>query len=442
MESNKNEYSNVRLDGDNRYQDPLAEAKGIGPNLIRILSLDPNFAGQGVMRKPIRLLAQKDLESMIHDWTPEEIEDERRLVSFSFTRISPTDYEVTFDPIKKKDFTNNEPIISCILWKERNMHIATSVDIILILEYLVQESFTIEEKNRVRRNLLSLKPLTVSKSDKHCERFFKLLMNMENPRPRNIEKDLKVFKWSDLIDAFNKVISKYSINNQMNCDALEDESSHPKPTAIYKDSTTAGNKSDESRKRSTGSSDIDKIDSAVFLPNERLKVLRRNILQSDNVNQLNINRKNKLFKHALTPTDPIPINKFEQDKMSNNNSINNTSGNHIKGNSYGLNNTIREQDSGYGFVSSERISNLPPDVNTYNIQLNEVLGSGNWKKEPDLKLPPLEVSLKGTSSHSSGIQLSPLQMPYNQLNGSLPSPREIEQNINEYRSKWFAKKKN
>ena len=36
-------------------------------------------------------------------------------------------------------------------------------------------------------------------------------MSMENPRPRNIEKDLKVFDWSDLGRAVQKVMSKYYV---------------------------------------------------------------------------------------------------------------------------------------------------------------------------------------------------------------------------------------
>ncbi|ODV77017.1 uncharacterized protein CANTADRAFT_56973, partial [Suhomyces tanzawaensis NRRL Y-17324] len=146
---------------------------------------------------------------MTENWTLEEKENQRRLVKFKFIRLSPAEYFVQFDPIKKEQYDHTSPIISCIFWKEKDLHIVTSVDIILILEYLVQESFSIEEKNRIRRNLQSLKPQTISRTNKQFGRFFKLLMSMEDPRPRNIEQDLKVFRWSDLFKAINKVISKY-----------------------------------------------------------------------------------------------------------------------------------------------------------------------------------------------------------------------------------------
>ncbi|QFZ29365.1 hypothetical protein EJF18_50603 [Clavispora lusitaniae] len=46
-------------------------------------------------------------------------------------------------------------------------------------------------------------------------------MAMENPRPRNIEKDLKVFKWADLFVAVSKVLSKYSPNPNRESSGVE-----------------------------------------------------------------------------------------------------------------------------------------------------------------------------------------------------------------------------
>ncbi|KAK7679833.1 hypothetical protein QCA50_017160 [Cerrena zonata] len=165
-------------------------------NLIRTSSLDPDYIRQNLnlINTPVKLLFEKDVNSITLDWSQDEMMNERRLVQFNFNRISPTDFWVEFNPIAKKNYTPEIPIISCIYWKEKDIHIVTSVDIILILEYLVQESFSIEEKNRIRRNLQSLKPYTISRTNSSLQRFFNLLMSMEDPRPRNIEKDLKVFK--------------------------------------------------------------------------------------------------------------------------------------------------------------------------------------------------------------------------------------------------------
>lgn len=221
-------------------------------NLIRTSSLDPDYKRQNLnlINTPVKLLFEKDVNSITLDWSQDEVMNERRLVQFNFNRISPTDFWVEFNPIAKKNYTPEIPIISCIYWKEKDIHIVTSVDIILILEYLVQESFSIEEKNRIRRNLQSLKPYTISRTNASLQRFFNLLMSMEDPRPRNIEKDLKVFKWSDLFVALNKVILKYSSN-------IHSYNSAPKTTPHYNSNSTSPMLNHHNRKLSDpGSSDI------------------------------------------------------------------------------------------------------------------------------------------------------------------------------------------
>ena len=85
----------------------------------------------------------------------------------------------------------------------------TSVDTIFLLESLVAVRFTVEEKNRIRRNLEGFKPQTVSKAKPEREEFFKIIMGFPNPKPRNIEKDVKVFPWKILALALKKIIGKY-----------------------------------------------------------------------------------------------------------------------------------------------------------------------------------------------------------------------------------------
>jgi hypothetical protein len=99
--------------------------------------------------------------------------------------------------------------ISCIYWEERAECFVTSVDTIFLLEQLVAARFTVEEKNRIRRNLEGFRPLTVSKGKQESEEFFKVIMAFPTPKPRNIEKDVKVFHWKDLASALKKIISKY-----------------------------------------------------------------------------------------------------------------------------------------------------------------------------------------------------------------------------------------
>lgn len=105
---------------------------------------------------------------------------------------------------------NTSLVVSCIYWRDRNDYFITSVDCIYLLEGLIGVQFTVEEKNRIRRNLEGFRPLTVSKCKPDCAEFFKLIMGFPHPKPRNIEKDVKVFSWKTLPHALRKIIRKYT----------------------------------------------------------------------------------------------------------------------------------------------------------------------------------------------------------------------------------------
>lgn len=105
-------------------------------------------------------------------------------------------------------------VISCVFWEEKKSCYITSVDIIYLLEALVGIHFTVEEKNRIRRNLEGFRPITIDKSKPDTENFFGQIMNLPNPRPRNIEKNVKVYAWDCLEAALQKIIGKYVSVNQ------------------------------------------------------------------------------------------------------------------------------------------------------------------------------------------------------------------------------------
>ena len=149
-----------------------------------------------------------DLDKMTEEWTPEEWETRRRLVQFRRSQ-SGSIITTTFQPVWAAERAPNSICVSCIWWEEKQECYATSVDTIHLLEALVAVRFTVEEKNRIRRNLEGFRPLTVSKGKADSESFFKLIMGFPNPKPRNIEKDVKVFPWKILTHALKKIISKY-----------------------------------------------------------------------------------------------------------------------------------------------------------------------------------------------------------------------------------------
>ncbi len=155
-----------------------------------------------------KLEIQGDLDAMAQNWTPEEFASRRRLVHFRRSQSGST-ITTTFTPVSADDRPPQSVCISCIYWEEKQECFVTSVDTIYLLEQLVAARFTVEEKNRIRRNLEGFRPLTVSKGKSDSEEFFKVIMAFPAPKPRNIEKDVKVFHWKDLASALKKIIGKY-----------------------------------------------------------------------------------------------------------------------------------------------------------------------------------------------------------------------------------------
>ncbi|KAF3904882.1 hypothetical protein ABW20_dc0106926 [Dactylellina cionopaga] len=181
------------------------------PTLVRTSTLQQSHGSFNPYQLPQKanLALQGDLNSMSENWTAEEWQNKRRLVQFRRTQRGNT-VEASFAPVSPSERQANSICISCIWWQEKGETFVTSVDCIYLLEALVGVRFTVEEKNRIRRNLEGFHPLTVSKAKADSESYFKLIMSFPNPKPRNIEKDVKVFPWKILTLALKKIIGKYS----------------------------------------------------------------------------------------------------------------------------------------------------------------------------------------------------------------------------------------
>ncbi|KAI0780168.1 hypothetical protein C8Q74DRAFT_747171 [Fomes fomentarius] len=160
-----------------------------------------------------------DSMANVEEWDADERRIGRRLVRFTRVQDGCT-LHVVCEAIRPSDYTEGDTVVSCI---HRPCDISgsgdapasqcciTSVDIIFLLECLVGEIFNIEEKNRIRRNLEGFRPKTVSKNKSGTEDFFQKIMDFPTPKPRNIEKDVKVFDWAVLPQALDKIISKYTL---------------------------------------------------------------------------------------------------------------------------------------------------------------------------------------------------------------------------------------
>lgn len=177
------------------------------PQLVRTSQITGSKNGATYSHK-VALKMQGDLNTMAMGWSNEEWTARRRLVQF-WPQQDANVLNLSFRPIAQSEYVPNTIVISCIFRDEWNECFVTSVDAIYLLEALVGARFSVEEKNRIRRNLEGFKPMTVSKSKPDAESFFKLIMGFPNPKPRNIEKDVKVFPWKVLAQALKKVMSKY-----------------------------------------------------------------------------------------------------------------------------------------------------------------------------------------------------------------------------------------
>ncbi|ORE01283.1 hypothetical protein BCV72DRAFT_310172 [Rhizopus microsporus var. microsporus] len=144
------------------------------------------------LNRQIDLKIIGDTNDVMHSWAAEERGKGRRLVQF-WRQKEQTDITCAFKP--------------------RNVFFTTSADLIALIESLLGTNFNVDEKNRVRRNLEGLRPVTIGKDKPESANFFKLIMSYPDPKPRNIERDLKVFSWRSLPFALKKIISKYSTHS-------------------------------------------------------------------------------------------------------------------------------------------------------------------------------------------------------------------------------------
>ena len=168
-------------------------------------------------RAVLQIETPLDTVAELRDWDSDEKRIGRRLVRFSRVQEGCT-LRVSCEAIKPSDYTDGDTVVSCIYRPTDatgpgdapvSKCCITSVDISFLLECLVGDIFNIEEKNRIRRNLEGFRPKTVSKNKVGTEEFFQKIMDFPAPKPRNIEKDVKVFDWAVLPQALDKIISKY-----------------------------------------------------------------------------------------------------------------------------------------------------------------------------------------------------------------------------------------
>jgi hypothetical protein len=177
----------------------------------------PNHPYRGAGYGKINFLHKPDQLGDTNQWTYQERQDNRRIVGFSKTTRADV-IQLDCFPVPSHEYKDGMTTISCIRWipsppgeiqhKYAGKCVFTSVDIILLIEKLVGYGFQVQEKNRIRRNLEGFHPETVKKEGT-THRFFNQVMSYAQPKTRNIEKDIKVFLWSDITKSLRKIVQKY-----------------------------------------------------------------------------------------------------------------------------------------------------------------------------------------------------------------------------------------
>ena len=153
------------------------------------------------------------VNNMTENWSDQELQEGRRLVQF-WRKQEGNTIVIQHKVIQQEEYVEGNLVVSCLWWPERKEHFFTSVDAITLAEFLLETSFTVPAKNRARRNIAVLNPITLPKvkNDRARtvnEKMFVKVMGYPPPKPRTIEKNIKVYRWRDLTSCLEKIIQKY-----------------------------------------------------------------------------------------------------------------------------------------------------------------------------------------------------------------------------------------
>ncbi|RHZ75371.1 hypothetical protein Glove_215g4 [Diversispora epigaea] len=123
--------------------------------------------------KKTKITIEGDLQQVTKNWSAEDYRKRRRLVKFT-CRAEGNEIKASFSVLRPDEEAGNGTYVSCI-WEENKGEFCVTV--------------TKAEQTRMRRNIETFKPKTVGKSKNGG--LYGMIMFFLNPRPRNIEKDIK-----------------------------------------------------------------------------------------------------------------------------------------------------------------------------------------------------------------------------------------------------------
>ncbi|RHZ89036.1 hypothetical protein Glove_19g62 [Diversispora epigaea] len=171
------------------YRNPRQEDKNSKEQLKELL-------------KKTKITVEGDLQQVTKNWSADEYQKRRRLVKFT-RQAEGNEIKALFSVLRPDEEADNGTYVSCIWEEDKDEFCVTSVDIINLVRSLTGVRVTKAEKTRIRRYIEPFKPKTVRKNKNRG--LYGTIMFFPNPRPRNIEKDIKVFSWSSISAVLEKI---------------------------------------------------------------------------------------------------------------------------------------------------------------------------------------------------------------------------------------------
>ncbi|RHZ45975.1 hypothetical protein Glove_640g14 [Diversispora epigaea] len=155
--------------------------------------------------KKTKITIEGDLQQVTKNWSAEDYRKRRRLVKFT-RQVEGNEIKASFSVLRPDEEAGNGTYVSCIWEENKGKFCVTSVDIINLVGGLTGVRVTKAEQTRMRRNIETFKPKTVGKSKNGG--LYGTIMSFPNPRPQNIEKDIKVFSWSSVSAVLEKIFRR------------------------------------------------------------------------------------------------------------------------------------------------------------------------------------------------------------------------------------------
>ncbi len=160
----------------------------------------------------LSFVIENDLDAATEEWSLKEETAGRRLVRFRRSVLG-SNVRLTWETHPPTYLCGpKEVVISCMKLPELGGHFVTSFDIVKLAEYILNLDLNTDMKNRARRNMASISCNTLEKisaTEASPTNDFVAVMRFENPKPRSIEKSIKVYHWSLLPLCLTKILQRF-----------------------------------------------------------------------------------------------------------------------------------------------------------------------------------------------------------------------------------------